>query len=110
MGGMANEQDRSASAGNRSKDTARYANYFKVRMNPFELMMEFGQFHTEDTEPEIHTRVVTTPPFGKEFLNLLAESIHECEAASGPIPSPSGLRSPREKSPTPFHTNDETEN
>jgi hypothetical protein len=87
---MTSGQDRCETSADRVKDAAGYANYFKVRMNPFDLMMEFGQFHTEDPEPLIHMRVVTTPQFGKVFMNLLADSIHDFEAASGIIESPPG--------------------
>jgi hypothetical protein len=72
----------------RGKGPVSYANYFKVRMNPFELLMEFGQFYTEDAEPLIHTRVVTAPPFGKVFLDLLTDSIHAFEAEHGLIERP----------------------
>jgi Protein of unknown function (DUF3467). len=91
---MSSERGRSERAGDRASETAKYANYFKVRMNPYELLMEFGQFHLEDREPVIHTQVVTTPSFGKLFLNLLTDSIHDFEAECGTIdlPNPSEKR------------------
>jgi hypothetical protein len=70
-------------------ECAKYANYFKVSFNPFELIMDFGQFYLEATQPSIHTRIVTTPSFGKAFLELLEESIREFEETSGPLADPS---------------------
>jgi hypothetical protein len=57
----------------------RYANYFKVGQNAFEFILDFGQFYSEDQEANLHTRIVMSPYYAKELLNLLQASIGQDE-------------------------------
>jgi hypothetical protein len=62
-----------------SEYSAKYANYFKVTSSLMELTMHFGQFFTEDSSPTVHTRIVTSPAFGRAFLGLLSKSVHDLD-------------------------------
>ncbi len=65
----------------------RYANYFNVGHNAFEVILEFGQFYEGNQEPRMHTRIVTSPAYAKALLGLLQSSIAQYEGTFGPIPS-----------------------
>ncbi len=67
---------------------AKYANYFQVGQNTREFIIEFGQFHVEDSDPLVHTRIVTAPSFAKSFLTALAEAVASHEERYGPIEEP----------------------
>jgi len=58
---------------------ARYANYFKIGHNAFELIIDCGQCYAENEEPQLHTRIITSPAFGKELLRTLRQSLDEYE-------------------------------
>lgn len=62
---------------------AKYANFFDVGVNPNELVIDFGQFYGRGTQPAVHTRIVTTPAYGRELLAVLARSIGDLEKAAG---------------------------
>jgi Protein of unknown function (DUF3467) len=63
----------------------RYANYFKIGHNAFELIIDCGQCYAEDQEAQLHTRIITSPGYGKALLNILRESLDEYEKTYGPI-------------------------
>jgi hypothetical protein len=63
----------------------RYANYFKVGHNPFEFLLDFGQFYAESQRAQFHTRIITNPTYAKAFLGLLSESIAHYEQTFGVI-------------------------
>jgi len=63
----------------------KYANYFEVGYNAFEVLIDFGQLYVEGPNKQVHTRVVTNPPYAKELLRLLTETIKQYEAGFGPI-------------------------
>ena len=63
----------------------RYANYFKVGHNTFELLMDFGQCYGENEEPQLHTRIITSPAYGKALLKTLGESLDAYEKAYGRV-------------------------
>ena len=63
----------------------RYANYFKVGHNAFELLLDFGQFYPEGEREQLHTRIVTTPSHAKALMEVLRESIERYEQTFGPI-------------------------
>jgi Protein of unknown function (DUF3467) len=63
----------------------RYANYFKIGFNAFELIIDFGQCYAEDEEAQLHTRIITNPKYGKELLITLRGSLEEFEATYGCI-------------------------
>lgn len=59
---------------------ARYANYLQIGYSQEEVVLEFGQAYDESQgDPMIHTRLVTTPAFAREFLRLLKRSVQENE-------------------------------
>lgn len=63
---------------------ARYANYLQIGYSQEELVLEFGQAYNESHgDPMIHTRLVTTPLFAREFLRLLEQSVQEFERDRG---------------------------
>jgi hypothetical protein len=64
---------------------ARYANYFQTGQNAIELVIEFGQLYADDTEPLLHTRIITTPAYAKNLLKLLQEAVALHEQQFGPV-------------------------
>jgi hypothetical protein len=71
-----------------AKETeGRYSNYFEVGTNEMEFLLAFGQWYGQETEPSIHTRIVTTPFYAKEMSRLLEKSLAEYESKYGPITS-----------------------
>jgi len=63
----------------------RYANYFKVGHNAFEFIIDCGQYYTDNGEPQVHTRIITSPAYGKALLQTLIECLDEYEKSHGPI-------------------------
>lgn len=64
---------------------SKYANYFEIGYNAFEVLIDFGQMYADGSDKQVHTRVVTSPPYAKELLRLLAETMRQYEAGFGPI-------------------------
>jgi hypothetical protein len=66
-----------------------YVNYFEVGHNPFEFLLDLGQFHPGATDCEgrvsIHTRIALAPPYAKMFSDLLARAVQEHEGEHGAI-------------------------
>jgi hypothetical protein len=67
-----------------------YVNYFEVGHNPFEFLMDLGQYHPGSADDAgrvaIHTRIAIAPPYAKMFSDLLARSVAEHENEHGAIP------------------------
>ena len=60
-----------------------YANHFRVGRNHHEVVIDFGQ-HYEDTQDAcIHTRIITSPAYAKEFLKVLVQTLDEYEQQKG---------------------------
>jgi hypothetical protein len=63
----------------------RYANYFVVGYNHFEIVIDFGQCYSEDGEACFHTRIITSPNYAAALLETLRKSLeqhgktHECK-------------------------------
>lgn len=64
---------------------ARYANYFHVGHNAFEVVLEFGQYHEGVNRPRMHTRIIAAPAYAKALLELLASTIGDYEKLYGEI-------------------------
>ncbi len=64
----------------------RYANYFSVGHNAFEVILEFGQFYEGNKQPRIHTRIVTSPAYAKTLIELLQDSLEKYQKDFGAIP------------------------
>lgn len=61
----------------------RYSNYFKVGHNAFEFVVDFGQFYPENGDPQLHTRIITSPIYVKSLLETLQQSIEGYEEKFG---------------------------
>lgn len=74
---------------------ALYVNYFEVGHNPFEFLIDCGQYHPGSVEGEgqvtMHTCVVIAPPFAKVLSELLVRAVEEHESEHGAI-APIGLQ------------------
>jgi len=68
------------------RSEARYSNYFSVGHAPFEVILEFGQFYDDSSQPQLHTRIVMNPAYANAFRALLRESLQQYENSFGPIP------------------------
>jgi hypothetical protein len=67
---------------------ARYSNHLEIGQNAFEILLDFGQLYNgNDREPRIHTRIITSPFYAKQFSRLLQESISRYEENNGSIPN-----------------------
>jgi len=67
----------------RDSREARYVNYFKIGYNAFELIIDCGQCYAENEEPQLHTRIITSPAYGKALLETLRGCLNEYEKAHG---------------------------
>ena len=66
-----------------------YVNYFEVGQNPFEFLIDLGQYRPgcsdEPGAVEIHTRIATAPSYAKLLAALLDRAVREHESANGAI-------------------------
>jgi hypothetical protein len=62
----------------------KYTNYFQIGQNAIEFIFEFGQLFSDEPVPLLHTRIVTTPSYAKDLLNLLKKAVAEHETQYGP--------------------------
>jgi hypothetical protein len=75
---------------------ARYANYFEVGHNPFEFLIDFGQYQPESASVVLHTRLALGPTHAKMLAGILGGAIAQHEGDNGPIPEAADLRDPLE--------------
>jgi len=61
----------------------RYANFFKIGHNEFELIIDCGQYYGDNKEPQLHTRIITSPAYGKALCSTLQSSLEEYEKTYG---------------------------
>jgi hypothetical protein len=59
-----------------------YANYFEVGHTAFEFVIEFGDTYANGGLP-CHTRIVTTPVYATELLQVLGRAVKQYEARFG---------------------------
>ncbi|HEY1758755.1 MAG TPA: DUF3467 domain-containing protein [Bryobacteraceae bacterium] len=64
---------------------AKYANYFQIGQNAAEFVIQFGQFYSDEAEPLLHTRIITSPAYAKTLISLLQEAMEKHEAQFGPV-------------------------
>lgn len=64
---------------------ARYANYFEVGHNPYEFLIDFGQFQPETAGIVLHTRIAIGPAHSKLLTDMLSSSVLKYESDNGPI-------------------------
>jgi hypothetical protein len=62
---------------------AKYANYFHVGHNAFEVILEFGQHYESATKPQMHTRIVTAPAYAEALCELLRKALAEYQKSFG---------------------------
>ena len=62
----------------------RYVNYFKIGYNAFELIIDCGQCYASNEEPQLQTRIITSPAYGKALPKTLGDSLEEYEKAVAP--------------------------
>ena len=62
---------------------ARYANSFEVGFNDVEFILTFGQQY-ESGDPLVHTRIVMSPTYVQDFLDLVSRTFAEYRAAHEP--------------------------
>jgi len=76
------EEEADATAG---KIEGRYANYFQIGYNAFEFLLDFGQQYSDCKQETFHTRIITGPPYAKELLKVLGDTVEQYERAFGSI-------------------------
>lgn len=68
---------------------ALYVNYFEMGHNPFEFLIDLGQFYPGsgdcDGKTVIHSRIALAPPYAKMLSELLVRMVDEHEANYGSI-------------------------
>ncbi len=52
-----------------------YANTIKVGFNAYEFVLDFGQHFDDKSEEHFHTRIVTTPKYVENFIEILGQSL-----------------------------------
>ena len=57
----------------------RYANFFKIGHNAYEIIIEFGQLYEAEGTPRIHSRIITSPAYARELLETLRRTVEENE-------------------------------
>jgi len=62
---------------------AKYANYFHVGHNAFEVILEFGQHYEDAGKPQMHTRIVTAPAHADALCELLRKALAEYKKSFG---------------------------
>ena len=65
---------------------ARYANYFEVGHNPYEFLIDFGQYQPESASVVLHSRLVLGPTHAKMLAAMLGGAVARHEGENGPIP------------------------
>jgi len=63
----------------------RYANFFKVGHNAYEVVVDFYQSYPENEHVRLHTRIITSPIYAKALLETLSQSIQQYEESFGKI-------------------------
>lgn len=62
---------------------ARYANSFEAGFNDVEFILTFGQQYGAG-DPLVHTRIVMSPSYVQDFLELVSRTLAEYRAAQNP--------------------------
>jgi len=64
---------------------ARYTNYFEVGHNPYEFLIDLGQFQPEASGVVLHTRIAVGPTHAKLLATMLRNAVSQYERDNGPI-------------------------
>jgi Protein of unknown function (DUF3467) len=65
---------------------AKYVNCLQIGNNAFEFLFDFGQTYSDDGENLYHTRLVATPVFASQIVEVLGAAIERYERLYGAIP------------------------
>jgi hypothetical protein len=60
----------------------RYANYFKIGYNAFEVVLEFGEKFSDADGAQMHTRIVTNPIYAQALLGTLNDALHQFDRSA----------------------------
>lgn len=63
----------------------RYANYFEVGHNAWEVVLDLGQLYPGNDQPRVHTRIIMSPTYARALLRMLEESLLRYERTYGSI-------------------------
>jgi hypothetical protein len=78
-----------------------YVNYFELGHNPYEFLIDLGQYRPTVTESggmvTMHTMVAISPPYAKLLSQLLAAAVDEHESEHGKIAEIAATDSPFER-------------
>src|SRR6476661_4128330 len=66
------------------RQQGRFANAFKSGYNSEEVVMDFGQGYEGEGDVTFHTRIVTSPMYARQMIELLTQTLEDFEAAYGP--------------------------
>jgi len=64
----------------------RYANHFYVGHNAFEVILQFGQFYEGNRQPVMHTKIVTSPAYAENLMQVLGQTLAKYKSTFGAIP------------------------
>ncbi len=62
---------------------ARFANSFRTGYNSEEIVIDFGQGYEGGGAVTFHTRIVTSPMYAKQMVELLMLTLEDFEAVYG---------------------------
>jgi hypothetical protein len=65
----------------------RYANHFHIGFNAFEVVLQFGQFYEGNSQPVMHTTIITSPAYAQSLLQLLSGSLAQYRESFGELRS-----------------------
>ena len=82
---MVSDKDDNDSSNNSNGLNGQYANHFRVGLNAFEFIIDFGQFYEGNKKANFNSRTITSPAYAMELMNMLAKSLCEYEADFGKI-------------------------
>jgi len=74
-------------SGRFKKIEGKYANYFEIGHNAFEILIDFGQYYSGTEEAEHCVRIITSPIYAKALSETLCETLIIYEKAFGTIES-----------------------
>lgn len=78
-----------------------YVNYFELGHNPYEFLIDLGQYRPTVSEKggsvTMHTMVAISPPYAKLLSQLLSAAVHEHECEHGRIAEIAATDSPFER-------------
>ena len=77
---MSSNRTNTKSSAKSGKDPARYANFFQIGHNAFEVLIEFGQ------QENIHTRIYLSPQHAQILSDLLLDTLHQHKQLFGAGP------------------------